>query len=122
MATTFKLDKKAFGIEVLCGEGMKREMERRARRVLDRAKATAPDSEDVRRYDDDYKDKFFIRTSVRTVPPYKTRRAVATVGNTSNHARDVEYGRGSTRKTVTTRASGLERYRVLGRALDAARS
>lgn len=102
--SSFRLNKKGFGIEVLQSDGMKREMKRRAEKVMARAEATAPVDTG------DYKKSFRIVTSVRTVPPYKTKRAVATIGNTVPYAIHVEYG-----------TKNQPRRRVLGKALDAAR-
>lgn len=106
MATRFRLNKKAFGVVVLQSEGMKRTMKHFAEPVKTRAEGTAPVNIG------DYKSSFFIDTSVRTVPPYKTKRAVATVGNRSSHALHVEYGGG--RQFGGGRSP---RFRTLGKAL-----
>lgn len=103
MATRFRLDKKAFGIHVLQSEGMQRAMRRFAEPVKSRAEAIAPVSSVDHQH---YRDSFSIEVSVRTVPPYRTRRAVATVGNSRPYAIELEYGNKRT-----------PRYRVLGRAL-----
>lgn len=80
------------------------DMRRRGEKVLSRAEATAPDQPP---YGEGYIASFEIESGVRE---RKTRRAFCTVRNTSRHGMFVEFGGQSTPK-----------YRILGRALDAAK-
>jgi hypothetical protein len=107
MATRFRLDNKAFGIHVLQSQGMATVLRKIAEPVKTRAESIAPVESG------EYKSSFFVETRVRTAPPYKTQRVVATVGNRSQHAVQVEYGTGGGRRTP--------RHRVLGRALGSAK-
>lgn len=116
--TKFRLNKINFGKEVLCSKGMEREMKRRAQLVMARAVTIAPVGRNDRTLGNKgtrYKDSFSVSSGVRTVPPFKTRRAYGQVGNSKSYALHVEYG------VTTKKGTHTNKHRVLGRALDAAR-
>lgn len=132
--TKYKLNTINFGIEVECASWMEKEMLRRARLVEAAAVALAPvgRNESTRAgKGTSYKQSFGVRSGVRTVPPFKTRRAYGQVYNTKSYAMHLEYG--VRRKVKDDKGKDVldddgnatyERQpgkRVLGRALDAAR-
>lgn len=96
--------------ELLCSPAMQAEMRRRADKIADTARATAPVGPGAEL--EHYRDSFEVSAGVREEP---SRRAYARVSNSSEHAAAVEYG------NYRTRAKTIDAQHVLGRTIDAAR-
>lgn len=139
--SSFRLNESAFGEHVLKAKWLEAEMLRRAELVKARAIATAP----VDRHHDPkkgvpYKDAFVVVAGVRPKGydplfdhTFRTTRVFARVMNTKYYARHVEYGTGYGKAGRSgflgkdeegndiVQKRNTPRFRVLGRALDAAK-
>lgn len=100
MATNVRINYRGVG-EMLCSPWMVAEMHRRAERVAERARVTAPHSSGQ------FAASFEVSSGIRQA---RTRRAYGRVTNTDPAARYIEFG------TEDTPA-----HRTLGRALAAAK-
>jgi hypothetical protein len=123
MAARYTMDKRGFEEHVLCSPWMLAEMEKRGRRVLDRARLTAPfdpDDPDGIHYVEAFELEVGIKHAVGKYGP--TKRAAATIRNTDMPtALFVEYGRPAGVDKNGDPYPKQERHRTLGNALDAAK-
>lgn len=99
-------------LELAVSDGMRSMLKQKATRGIEIAAALSEDFRSDRDHPH-YADSFEVQeTTVETTGQYPGPRAAANIANTSNHAVDVEYGRGNRHDSPAT-----EGHRVLARTL-----